>query len=118
MATEEHDGAAAAPWVRNPQPEHPDLSVERMPGLAFAVEQFALNVSEALATLCKGRTSGKIDETKTTNLFEFIGDCEGQTAAVLHSGQLDARLLLIFDSRIVDTLVNAVFGAEPATDGE
>ena len=45
MAIEERDSAAAAPWLQGPQPDYAGLSIERMPGLAFALEQFALNVS-------------------------------------------------------------------------
>jgi flagellar motor switch protein FliM len=116
MAIEERDGAAAASWLQSPQPDHPGLSIERMPGLVFALGQFALNVPEALASLCKGHSLGTINETKLANLFEFLGDCEGLTAAVLHSAQLDARLLLIFDAGVVDTLVDAVFRGEAAAD--
>jgi flagellar motor switch protein FliM len=55
---------------------------------------------------------------KTTSLFELIGECEGQSAAALHSAQLDARALLIFDRRIVETLLNAVLGGDAGTDRE
>jgi flagellar motor switch protein FliM len=75
-----------------------------------------LNAPEALATLFKAHSSGTIDEIKPTSLFEFIGGCEGRTAAVLHSGQLDTRLLLIFDRGIVDTLVTSVFAGDAASD--
>ncbi len=118
MAVEEHDGAATAPWLQTPQPDHPGVSIERMPGLVFALGQFALNVPEALAPLCKAHSLGTIDEIKPTNLFELLRDCEDLSAAVLRSVQLDARLLLIFDARIVDTLVNMVFGGEAAANRE
>ncbi len=114
MAIEERDSAAMASWLQGPQSDHLGLSIERMPGLAFALEQFVLNVPQALSPLCKASSSGTIDEMKAANLFELIGECEGLTAAVLHSAQLDARMLLIFDQRIVDTLVVAVFGGEAA----
>ena len=118
MAIEERDSAATAPWLQTPQPDHPGLSIERMPGLAFALGQFALDVPEALASLCKGHCLGTINETKLVNLFDFLRDCEGLTAAALHSAQLDARLLLIFDAGVIDTLVNLVFRGEAASDGE
>jgi len=113
MSIEERDGAAA-PWLQGPQPDHPGVAIERLPGLAFALEQFALNVREALAPLCKARASGTMEEMKPTSLFELLGECEGRTAAMLHCAPFDARLLLIFDPRIVDTLVAAVFGGSAA----
>ncbi len=118
MAVEERDSAATAPWLQGSQPDQPALSIERMPGLVFALEQFALNVPEALTPLCKAQSPGTIDETKLTSLFELIGECEGLTAAVLNCALFDARLLLIFDQRIAETLVTAVFGGDRATDGD
>ena len=112
MAIEERDGAATTSWLQGAQSDHPGLSIGRMPGLAFALEQFALGVPGTLSPLCKASSSGAIDEMKETNLFEFLGECEGLTAAVLNSAQLDARLLLIFDRGIADTLVVAILGGE------
>lgn len=116
MAIEERDSAPTAPWLQSSQSDQPGLSIERMPGLVFALEQFALSVSEALTPLCKASSSGTVDEAKPTSLFGLIGECEGLTAAVLHSAQFDARILLIFDQRIADTLVAAVFSDEAGTD--
>ncbi len=118
MAIEERDSAATAPWLQSPQPDQPGLSIERMPGLVFALQQFALSVSEALTPLCKASTPGTVDEVKPTSVFALIGECEGLTSAVLHSAQLDARMLLIFDRRIVDTLVAAVFEDEAGANRE
>lgn len=117
MAIEERDSSATAPWLHGPQSDQPGLSIERMPGLVFALQQFALGVAEALGPLCKASSPGTIDEVKPTSVFALIGECEGLTSAVLHSAQLDARMLLIFDRRIADTLVTAIFGDEAGTDG-
>ncbi|MGO4870866.1 MAG: FliM/FliN family flagellar motor switch protein [Roseiarcus sp.] len=117
MALEERDSAATSSWLHMQQPEHHGLSIEKSPGLGFALEQFALNAPEAVSPLFKAHSSGTIDEMRPTRLFEFIGGCEGLTAAVLHSEQLDARLLLIFDRRIVDTVVTAVFGGDATPEG-
>jgi flagellar motor switch protein FliM len=116
MAIEERDSAATAPWLQTSQSDQPGLSIERMPGLVFALQQFALGVAEALGPLCKASSPGTVDEVKPTSLFGLVGECEGLTSAVMHSAQLDARMLLIFDRGIADTLVAAVFGEEAGTD--
>ncbi len=113
MPIEERDGATA-PWLQGPQTDHPGVAIERMPGLAFALEQFAMNVREALAPLCKARASGTVEGVKTTSLFDVLGECQGRTAALLRCEPFDARALLIFDRRVVDTLVAAVFGGTQA----
>jgi flagellar motor switch protein FliM len=112
MALEEHESLAAAPWSHGSQPEGASLSIERMPGFAYALEQFGLNVSEALAPLCRASSAGTIDELRSTNVFTVIGECQGLTAAVLSCAAFDARMLMVFDDRIADTVVAAVFGAD------
>ena len=115
MALDDHDGATSARWLRNPQPDHCELAIERLPGLVYVLEQFRLNAPEELAPLCKAQ-SGTIDEIKASSLFELIGEHKGLNAAVLRCPSLDARLLLIFDERVVDTVVAAVFGGELAAE--
>jgi len=112
MALDDHDGAAAAPWARNAQSDHAGVAIERMPGFAYALEQFALNAPEEIAPLFKAHATGQVDATESSNLFDLIGQREGLIAAVLRSAQLDARLLLVFEPSIVDTVVCAVFGGE------
>jgi flagellar motor switch protein FliM len=109
MPIEDRDIATTAPWLQTSQS---DLSIERMPGLGFAIEQFALNISEALAPLYKASWSGTIDEIKSTTVFQLVGQSEGLTAAVLRCTGTDTRLLLIFDQQVVGALVAAVFGGE------
>ena len=41
---------------------------------------------------------------------------EGNPAAVLRSAALDARALTAFDERIVDIIINAIFGVDPSLD--
>ncbi len=118
MAVEERDSATAATWLHSAQPDTPGLSLERMPGLAFALAQFALNVPEAIAPFWKTSLPGTIDETKRTTLFEFMSDCEGRIAAVLHCEQFDTRLLMIFEHGVIDTIIPAIFGNEAQTNGD
>lgn len=112
MALEEHESASPAPWLQGPQADGASLSIERMPGLAYALEQFALNVGDALAPFCKASSAGTIDELRSTSLYQLIGECEGLTAAVLNCASLETRMLMIFDDRIADTAVLAVFGSD------
>jgi flagellar motor switch protein FliM len=115
MAAGERDNAGSAPWLQSSQPDQPGLAIERLPGLAFALEQFALNIPEALAPLCKAQSPGTIDETKSAGVFEVVRGCEGLTAAVVNCPQFDQRLLMIFDRRIADALVAAVLGGDGET---
>ena len=113
MALEEHENVAnAASWLQSAALDSTALSVERMPGLAYALEQFGLSVNDMLAPFCKASGDGVVDELRSTNIFKFLGESEGLCAAVLNCAVFDARMLMIFDDKIADTVVAAVFGAE------
>ena len=45
--------AASAPWLQGAQPDSAGQAIERLPGLAFAFEQFALNIPAAAGSLLK-----------------------------------------------------------------
>jgi flagellar motor switch protein FliM len=111
MGAEEHESAAAASWLQGASPDGGGLSIERMPGLAYALEQFSLGVADMLAPFCKASSAGAVDELRSTHIFQFLGESEGLTAAVLNCASFDARMLMIFDDRIADTVVAAVFAA-------
>jgi flagellar motor switch protein FliM len=87
------------------------FSVERMPGLAHALNQFVAEAERNLAPLLAGRSgAGTIEAAQGTTLFEAIGDCSGLTAAIYASAEPEARLLIALDERIDDLVVASVFG--------
>ena len=94
------------------------MAVERMPGLTFILELFRANVGEALQPLFGEGAAGALEETKATSVFETIAQGKGQTAALLRCEELDARLLIILDSRAADFVVDAVFGVADTGETE
>lgn len=117
MALEEQETVAtAASWLQSTASDSTALSIERMPGLAYALEQFGLSVGDTLAPFCKATGDGVVDELRSTTLFKFLGESEGLSAGVLSCATFDARMLMVFDDRIADTVVTAVFGAEGGTN--
>ncbi len=112
MPRAERDGASSAPWLQGAQPEPAGQAIERLPGLAFAFEQFALNVPAAAGGLLKLEGAPTVDAIRSESVFTSLGECEGQLASVLHSGALDAKLMVIFDAKIAEALVATIFGDE------
>jgi len=115
---ERESSTASAPWLQGAQPDAATQAFERLPGLAFAFEQFALNIPAAVGSLLKLDVPPKVDVIRPENVFAALGECEGQLAAALHSGALDAKLLLIFDPRIAESLIATVFGDESVSTTE
>jgi flagellar motor switch protein FliM len=118
MPREEREAAATAPWLHSAQPESAAPAMEELPGLVFALEQFALNIPEATASLCKLAGAPELEETRATTAFDAIGQRQSQIAALVRSERIDARLLIIFDQKIADTLAGAIFGYGAANVAE
>jgi flagellar motor switch protein FliM len=116
---ERHDFDPGAKKLRGAMLEHSGLAVERMPGLAYALDHFVVEAPRRLAPLF-GRTSdgGTIETVQDTTLSREIGDCAGLAAAVYASAEPEARLLIALDERIDDLIVASIFGENIAPEVE
>jgi flagellar motor switch protein FliM len=109
---------AAAPWLREAKVDASALSIEKMPLLGGALEQFAISAGAGLASLCGVGVSATVDGIEATTTFELLGVYQNYLAAALHCASLDARLLLILDPRIVDFVLRSIFDAGIAREGD
>ncbi len=90
--------------------EHPNLAIERMPGLGHALDRFIAEAPQRLSPLFARPSVGSIEQVRSTTLFQAIGDCSGLPAAVYASVEPEARLLIALDERIDDLIVSSIFG--------
>ncbi len=93
--------------------EHSGLVVERMPGLAAALDQFvARGAARYRAARSRGFARGRRSRSRfaATTLFQAISDCAGLTAALYSNAEPEARLLIALDERIDDLVVASIFG--------
>jgi flagellar motor switch protein FliM len=118
MPRAEREGAASAPWLQGGQPDSAGQAMERLPGVVFAFEQFALNIPAATGSLLKLQSEPTLEEIRPESLFATLRESEGRLAAVLHSATLDAKLMLIFDPKIAESLILTIFGDESVSLGE
>jgi flagellar motor switch protein FliM len=99
--------------------EHSGLPIERMPGLAAALDGFISAAPKNLAPLVsRAPAVGAIEPVQPTTLFQAIGDCAGLTAAIYASAELEARMLIALDERIDDLIVASIFGESVASAAE
>ncbi len=98
--------------------EHAGLAIERMPGLAAALEGFIAEAPKAVQPLVAQAKAGMVERAQATTLFQAIGDCAGLTAALYTSAEPEARMLIALDERIDDLVVASIFGESlaPASD--
>src|SRR5271165_4127107 len=117
MTAEEYsvEGDPGARRLRGAMLEHSGFAVERMPGLAAALEGFIAEAPKCLTPLLVfSPGGGAIEPAQPTTLFQAIGDCAGLTAAVFVSDEPEARMLIALDERIDAS----IFGESIAPAGE
>jgi len=99
--------------------EHSGFAIERMPGLAAALDHFIAEAQHAIAPLAPGVPGGgTVEAVRATTLFRAISDCSGLIAAIYASDQPGARVLIALDERIDDLIVASIFGESVSTDPE
>ena len=90
--------------------EHPNLAIERMPGLSFALDRFIAEAPARLASLIARPSGAAIEDIRTTTLFEAVEECSGLTAAIYVSAEPEARFMIALDERIDELIVASIFG--------
>ena len=113
-ATHELDGGARK--LQGAMLEHANIAVERMPGLAYALNRFIAEAPLRLSQLIARPSGAAIDEVRATTLFQAIGDCSGLTAAIYESVESEARLMIALDERIDRMIVSSIFGEVVGAD--
>lgn len=97
--------------------EHAGLTIERMPGLAYALNRFIAEAPQRLKPLIARLPAGAIEEVRATTLLQAVGDCSGLTAAIYDSAEPEARLMIALDERIDRLIVSSIFGEAVGADG-
>jgi flagellar motor switch protein FliM len=96
--------------------EHPNLAIERMPGLSYALNRFIAEAPARLASLIAHPSGGAIEEVRATTLFQAIGECSGLTAAIYASAEPKAQFMIALDERIESLIVSCIFGDSASAD--
>jgi flagellar motor switch protein FliM len=96
--------------------EHPNLAIDRMPGLRFALNRFIVEAPARLVSLIARPSGATIEEIRATTLFEAIGECSGLTAAFYSSAEPEAQLMIALDERIDSLIVSSIFGEGGGAD--
>ena len=91
--------------------EHSGFAIERLPGLAVALDSFMAEAPKTLTELFGAAPArGAVEPPQATTLFQAIGDCAGLTASIFASSEPSGRLMIILDERIDDLVVASAFG--------
>jgi flagellar motor switch protein FliM len=96
--------------------EHPNLAIDRMPGLRFALNRFIVEAPARLASLIARPSGAAIEEIRATTLFEAIGECSGLNAAIYSSAEPEAQFMIALNERIDSLIVSSIFGEAVGVD--
>jgi flagellar motor switch protein FliM len=111
MSALAHEKDAGSSWLKDARPE-PSLPIEKMPQLNASLERFCEGAGELLGDICGAGVAGKTDRISTTTTYELLGAYHTYPAALLRSQALEAKGLMIFDAKIAEILLAAIFGVE------
>jgi len=118
-AREPFDYDALAGRLKEALRDHAGFAVDRMPGLARALDQFLAEAQRNLLPLLNRLSGvGTIEPAQSATLFRAISDCSGLTAAIYASAEPEAQLLIALDERIDDLIVASVFGESSGPGAE
>jgi flagellar motor switch protein FliM len=119
---DDHSSDRRARKLKGVMREHSGFSLERMPGLAVALDHFIAEAQQTIAPLAPGIPSGgTVEGVRATTLFQAISDCAGLTGVIYASDEPEARVLVALDKRIDDLIVASIFesiSADPEDDPE
>ena len=96
--------------------DHPNLAIERMPGLSFVLNRFIAEAPARLASLIARPSGAAIEQIRATTLFEAIGECSGLTAAIYASAEPEAHFMIALDERVDSLIVSSIFGEAVGAD--
>lgn len=91
------------------------VSLERLPSLAYLLEQFSVALGEAMSPLFGQSGSGSATDLRNASLFDALGERIGRQFAALRSKAFDQPILLVFPADIGDFVVASTFGG-PRTE--
>jgi len=89
----------------------PGLAIERLPGLARALEQFVAEAPAYLAPLFGERPpAGAVEAPQTAMAFKALQGCAGLPVAIYANADPPGRFIVALDERIDDLIVASAFG--------
>ena len=110
------NGGERGNWLRESRQPNPTHAIEKTPQFRSSLERFADRAGERLGQTFGALFTAAIEETRNAKCFAALGEHEGQPAVALYSPTLDSRLALLFESGLVNLLINAMFAMEAAND--
>lgn len=116
MAADTHPLDHGARRLEGAMLDHAGLAVERMPGLAYALNRFIAEAPRRVSPLIAHAAGGTIEEVRATTLLRAVGECSGLTAALYECAEPGARLMIALDERIDRLIVSSIFGEVVAAD--
>jgi flagellar motor switch protein FliM len=109
-------GGERGNWMREGKAPSAIHAIEKTPQFRASLERFAERAGERLSAAFGALFTAGMQATRNANAFGALAQHEGQPACLIYSESLDARLAILFDGRLVDHLISAMFGVEAVND--
>ena len=116
MAKNRDDKGGA--WLREGRPQSADHGVEKTPQFRSSLERFAERAAEKLAASFGGLYTANMEKTRSLKSFAALTEHNEMPAVLLTSPILGQQMAMLCETGLVDLMIFAMFGVEPANDAE
>jgi flagellar motor switch protein FliM len=103
-------------WLREGKAPSATHAIEKTPQFRASMSRFAERAGERLGAGFGALFTAANETTRNAQAFATLTEHMGQPAAVLFSPTLDARMAMLFEGGVVELMIAAMFGVEPAND--
>jgi flagellar motor switch protein FliM len=111
---EERGGA----WLKEGKPQSANHGIEKTPQFRSSLERFAERAAEKLGATFGALFSAHMEKTRPHKTFAALGEHVNLPAVLLTSPALGHQMAMLCEGGLVDLMIAAMFGVEPANDEE
>ena len=115
MAGKNEGGGA---WLKEGKAPSPNHAIEKTPQFRSSLERFAERAAEKLGATFGALFSATMEKSRPTRSFAALGEHQNLPAVLLMSPALNQPMAMLCEGALVDLMIAAMFGVEPANDEE
>ena len=116
MARERDERGGA--WLKESKPPSANHAIEKTPQFRSSLERFAERASEKLGVTFGALFSAEQEKTRSHKTFAALGEHQNLPAVLLTSPALGQQMVMLCEGGLVEMMIAAMFGVEPANDTE
>jgi len=105
-------------WLKEGRPQSANHAIEKSPQFRSSLERFAERAAEKLGASFGALFSAASEKGRAHKSFAALSEHRNLPAVLLTSPSLGQQMVMLCEGGLVDLMIAAMFGVEPANDEE